>query len=79
MSAIRTFPQVRPSSSDRRAPVRAATVKRVRYGSPAATIVCPSSRPSNRRRRYPCEGFGRSEDSMSEAGLGPNHPSRRAA
>ena len=42
-------------------------------------MVCPSSGPSKIRRRFPSDGLGRSAGSISEIGLGPDQPSRRAA
>jgi hypothetical protein len=51
----------------------------VRYGSSAASIVCSSSPRSKTRRRFPFDGFGRSEESISDTGFRLAHPRRRAA
>jgi hypothetical protein len=74
-------PEVRPGESQKlgEPPVRAATVNSVRYGSPAAEIVCSSSPRSKMRRRLPFDGFGRSDESIKETGFAPAQPSRRAA
>jgi hypothetical protein len=83
---LRLFERVEPRSlpgqteqSESLAPISAATVNSVRYGSSAAATVCSSSPPSKTRLRVPCDGFGRSDESMSDTGFVPTQPSRRAA
>ena len=72
-------PSEREQLGEPRAGQRRQREQRVLYGSGAAAIVRSSSAPPKTRRRWPLDGFGRSEESSSETGLVPDHASRRAA
>ncbi len=62
---MRTSAHVSPHSSDIRAPVSAATVNRVRYGSVDAAIVCSMCSGVKIGNRFASDTFGRSNGSMS--------------
>ncbi|MHB8659849.1 MAG: hypothetical protein ACYC91_18280 [Solirubrobacteraceae bacterium] len=71
-----TFAQVRPHSSEIRAPVRAATVNSVRYGSVEADSVCSICSGVNIGSRLASDTFGRSDGSSRLVGITPLKPRR---
>ena len=78
-SSSRTSAHVSPHSSETRAPVSAATMNSVRYGSLDAASVCSICYGVKIGRRFARATFGRSDDNIKVVGLVPVKPNRRAA